>query len=928
MKRDRLLGQLRDSLGIIVTLIAAVLLSMVLWRISQLSGSAGLDRDAVAREQAAVREMRNAQRVLDGLDRYRFALVLGTKNVARSRAEVSHAVANMTAALARGDGALLDVDAKWHTFLARWALAARFQPSRDAIAKMRHVFDAQSNVVNAMEDNSGLTYDPSPIAQNLADLYMQEAPFELSGTLRLRTLAELATQERGLTIAERIDIATTLDTLRTGYDLSSDRPALVAQMITALDPSRVGAWATIPTLATQLKKTGLQYVGLFSNEMLLAPVPQVPIAAVRAKSAAVEAIARKLFDVTGTALDDDIVARGHANDLRNRFWYFAFLLGAILLVGIMIAIAQTIMRRDRAALKRARDESDRLAAELARQEAEQALRLSEAQFRAVFDGAAVGIAILDRNGGLLDANEVFRSMFGGASFSALDGHEDAFEALLSGKRETYEYEHHVRLSAAHEVWADVTLSIVNDIGAPRFVIAMFRDKTALKHNERRMQHDKTHDALTGLPNRQLFEEQLRNRFDEANALLDSFFAVLFVDLEHFKDVNESMGHAAGDLALTQVAAKLRASVDARDVVARLGSDEFAILVQSLGDILHVESVARRILNNLSKPIALGNRSAYLGASIGIAIGSSSYEHAEDVMRDAEIAMQHAKTSGGTRFALFDSTMHERAQRRVHLLNDLRKGIERSEFHLLFQPIVGMHDGIPTGCEALLRWDHPTLGILSPTEFIAIAEQAGLASQIGRIVLQTAAEQLAAWRRNRGGTLDFSMHVNVSASELSDPDFERLLVALVEHHGLIPADLTLEITENVVLDAGTRANQTLERVRERGFQICIDDFGTGYSSLRYLQQFSVDSIKIDRSFVAGVDGELASEPIVRTLMTLAEAYDVRVVAEGVETERQRELLRNSGCRLAQGFLFAKPLAPDVMLERYPNILGRTNRSATA
>jgi EAL domain-containing protein (putative c-di-GMP-specific phosphodiesterase class I) len=314
--------------------------------------------------------------------------------------------------------------------------------------------------------------------------------------------------------------------------------------------------------------------------------------------------------------------------------------------------------------------------------------------------------------------------------------------------------------------------------------------------------------------------------------------------------------------------------------------------------------------------------------VGIAIGSSSYERAEDVLRDAEIAMQHAKSSGGARFALFDSTMHERAQKRLQLISDLRLALERREFRMVYQPIVSLHDGSAIACEALIRWDHPTQGVIGPTEFIPLAEQTGLAHMIGRFVLQSASEQVAAWKRNRAGTLNFGMHVNVSASELSDPDFERNLVQIVEHHGLEPADFTLEITESVVLDAGTRANQTIGHVRERGFKICIDDFGTGYSSLRYLQQFEVDAIKIDRSFVCGADGRLASEPIVRTLISLAEAYNVRIVAEGVETAEQSEMLRNAGCRLGQGFLFAHPLAAAELTERYPDVLGRIVRSASA
>jgi EAL domain-containing protein (putative c-di-GMP-specific phosphodiesterase class I) len=291
-------------------------------------------------------------------------------------------------------------------------------------------------------------------------------------------------------------------------------------------------------------------------------------------------------------------------------------------------------------------------------------------------------------------------------------------------------------------------------------------------------------------------------------------------------------------------------------------------------------------------------------------------------------MQHAKSTGGSRYALFDSKMHARAQKRLALVTDMRQALDLNQFRMLYQPIVNIQDGTPEGCEALIRWDHPNEGVINPTEFIPLAEQTGLASQIGRFVLETAASQLAAWRRNRGGTINFGMHVNISATELTDQDFERTLVQLVEHHGLSPADFTLEIVESVVLDPGTRANAMLERIRDRGFKICIDDFGTGYSSMRYLQQFKVDAIKIDRSFVSGNDGEVASEPIVRTLMTLAEAFDVKVVAEGVETARQREVLRNAGCRLAQGYLYARPLSAAEMSSMYPEVLGRVNRSATA
>ncbi|HET9028559.1 MAG TPA: EAL domain-containing protein [Candidatus Aquilonibacter sp.] len=907
-------------------MIAAILLVVVVWQMSRLGAEHGLDRGALARERLGMVEADRLFAVTDQIDHYRRSIVLGLPSANPERAQIDAAIANLKGEFHTSE---LGIGAKFDAFEAAWKKVRTVPAGPRAYVRVFPVFRTINDLYSAIQDGSGLTYDTSATAQNLALNYIYETPYAASAAERLRTLLDLADQQHSMTLEQRMYVGNAINGVRGGTDVSDDDLPILVRNLSTILPKRHAEWARLPVYAQQLIDSGSKFADWASKNVMLTYTPNVPAAQIDAYALAVRKAALRMHSASGSALEANLAYRGHVQELRNRYFYLAFVIGAVLIVGVMLTLAQLVARRDRMALREAQQESARYQAELARQEAEEALRLSEAQFRAVFDGAAVGIAVVDRTGLLVDANSVFRTMFGETIGAAIDGHEVELAALLAGERETFEFEQSSRSPSGQEIFTDATISVVNDDEhGPLFAICMFRDKTALKHSERRMQHDKMHDALTGLPNRQLFEQALRNRFDEAGALLDSFFAVLFVDLEHFKDVNESMGHAAGDLVLTQIAGRLRSSVDARDVVARVGSDEFAVLVQSLGDILHVESVARRILNNLSKAVTIGSKSIYLGASVGIAIGSSSYERAEDVMRDAEIAMQHAKNTGGTRYALFDSKMHARAQKRLQLVSDLRLAIERNEFRLLYQPIVNLADGSPMGCEALIRWDHPAEGVVMPNEFIPLAEQTGLASAIGRFVLETAAAQLAAWRRNRGGTIDFSMHVNISASELNDPEFERVLVQLVEHHGLRPEDLTLEITESLVLDSGTRANVTLERVRDRGFQICIDDFGTGYSSMRYLQQFKVDAIKIDRSFVSGGDGDLASEPIVRTLMTLAEAFDVRVVSEGVETARQREMLRNAGCRYAQGYLYARPLSAGEMVSMYPEVLGRAPRSASA
>jgi diguanylate cyclase (GGDEF)-like protein len=917
--------------GIVATVLSALVLAVVLIQVSQLDRAGGLDPSTRDFDLAAVRTTTDLNDLAEVVSRYRFALALNrpAHEVAALRSDIDARLVPLDAAYRSGPAAAFDPHHDWSTVATDWAKARVAPGGAPGIRASNAVVNDVETMVSLNVNNSGLNYDSYASAQDLADLSMSSPPVMYENIARSQIMSLLAVKRGELSLPQRMRLATSLSGIFSGADLTVDQVPKLAASLPLLLPQRAPDIAKLPALADRYSSSGLAYRKLLLDGAVLAPKPAIAPDAIDRRAAPALGAAHDLRAAATVLLKASLDRRGELYDKRQNYIYLALIVGAILLVALIWAIAQFAAQRNGDALQRAVEESARLTAELARQSAEEALRLSEAQFRAVFDGAAIGIAVLDRAGNVVDANAVFRSLFSEGVAAAIEGHEQELSDLLAGERDTFEFEQHLKTRLGQEVWTDATVSVVNDeSGAPLFAICMFRDKTALKHSERRMQHDKTHDVLTGLPNRQLFEEHLRRRFEEASALLDSFFAVIFVDLEHFRDVNETFGHTAGDTVLTQVAQRLRSSVDVRDVVARLGSDEFAVLLQSLGDILHVESVARRVLNNLSKMITIDGRAIYLGASVGIAIGSSSYERAEDVTRDAEIAMQHAKAGGGSRYAMFDSKMQDRAQKRLQLTSDIRQALERNEFRLLYQPIVSLVDGSPIGCEALLRWDHPTQGVVSPTEFIPIAEQSGLATPIGRFVVQTACEQLSAWRRNRNGRMDFQMHVNVSAAELVDPDFERYLVQALEHHRLSPKDFIIEITESVVLDSGTRANVTLERIRDRGFSLCIDDFGTGYSSLRYLQQFKVDAIKIDRGFVSGADGELASEPIVRTLMTLAEAFDVRVVAEGVETVRQREMLRNAGCRHAQGFLYSRPITAAEMVALYPDSLGRLPTSASA
>jgi diguanylate cyclase (GGDEF)-like protein/PAS domain S-box-containing protein len=916
----------RASLGLIVTAIAAVLLIFAVWRVVWLNNEAGSTLSQLSHERAAVAYQRSLFELLRRLERFRVRTELRRNppftNDVRSAVDTQMRVA---ADLTASNGASFDVTREWAEVQRMWSQTRSLQRTYKGTALQR-LTRKLDDLIYKIEDTSGIQYESNRYAQDLADIVFAKMPEAVHDAMYADLLGENAQTSGTLSIANRVHLAGLLSLMRSNVDLETDDWSAIDSSIShGLGTAKEAA--LYRRHSASLTTAGTHLVSALNDQVLMREHPIGDPAATRLIGRAAASAAATMHDDLSSLLDRQLALRMGYESLRNRYIYGIVLLAAVLLVGIMLLVAELTARRDRDALSKAHQESARLSAELARQKAERALRLSEAQFRAVFDGAALGIAIFDRGGHILDANAVFRNVYGDNSSGVLEEHEEDFAELMRGERDLFEFEQHVMTPGGQEAWTDSTVSLVNDdAGNPYFAICMFRDLTELKRNERRMLHDMTHDALTGLPNRALFEIKVREQFTEAKTSPQSSFAVLVVDLDRFKDINESLGREAGDFVISQVGHRLRAAIEAADVVSRLGSDEFAVLVRSLPDVLHVELIARRVLSALSKPVSLGNRSIFVTASVGIAIASGNYQRGEDVMRDADIAMRYAKGPGG-RFAVFDSNMHARAEKRLQLTTDLRLALEHGEFDVLYQPIVKIGDGELIGCEALLRWNHPTEGIMFPSDFMPLAEQTGLAIPIGRFVVRTVCQQIVRWKRTTGKTL-FPVNVNVSATELLEPEFETVVVGATREFSVDPHDITLEITESVVLDAGTRPNALVERLRAHGFQICIDDFGTGYSSLRYLQQFKVDAIKIDRSFVSGHDGEVASEPIVRTLMTLAEAFDVRVVAEGIETQRQRDVLRNAGCRFGQGYYYARALSADELTAMYPAVFGLTPKHASA
>ena len=421
--------------------------------------------------------------------------------------------------------------------------------------------------------------------------------------------------------------------------------------------------------------------------------------------------------------------------------------------------------------------------------------------------------------------------------------------------------------------------------------------------EERLVHNAFHDPLTDLPNRLLFLDRLGLCVSRAKRNSDYLFAVLYMDLDRFKMVNDSMGHALGDQLLVEVGRRLQTSLRDTDTVSRLGGDEFAVLMD---DIRHANDVTRaveRVREQFLLPMNLDGREVFTTASIGVALSSAGYHSAEDLLRDADTAMYRAKGAGEGRHEVFDKSMHEQAVRLLKIETDLRRAIERKELRLEYQPIMALHSGLLAGFEALVRWKHPDLGMLSPGEFIPVAEQSKLIVAVTELVLQEACSQARIWRAQFPADFQFSISVNVPANYLLKPDLVKDISALIAEHQLPPEYLRLEMTESGIMEDPEAAAHALSSLSEIGVKTYIDDFGTGYSSLNYLANLPVHALKIDRDFVSRLDIDERNSMIVRSVVALAHNLGLKVIAEGVETPHQLDYLKALKCEYGQGYLFS-------------------------
>ncbi|MGH7482254.1 MAG: sensor domain-containing protein [Longimicrobiales bacterium] len=554
--------------------------------------------------------------------------------------------------------------------------------------------------------------------------------------------------------------------------------------------------------------------------------------------------------------------------------------------------------------------------------AEEALRRSERYFRSLIENALDTITLLNRDGtiryespsvervlGYRPEELLGQDVFEYIHLQDRPAARALFESLLSKSGGTASTE--VRFRHADGSWRVLEVVGRNLLEDPAVegVVVNAHDVTERKRAEEQLRFDAFHDKLTGLPNRALFTDRLAQLLRRRERDPDLSFAVLFLDLDGFKLINDGLGHFIGDQLLVGLARRLEHCLRPGDTVARLGGDEFTIILDGSDAVDEVAAIADRIHQQLQRPFQLEGHEVFTTASIGVALSGPEHERPEDLVRDADSAMYRAKTLGRGRYAVFDRTMHADALARLQLETDLRRALERDELVLHYQPIIDLRSERLAGFEALIRWRHASAGLLPPADFLGIAEETGLIIPIGWWVLEEALRQTAEWRRSLPPSREPVISVNLSGRQLMEADLVDRVEAVLRRTGMEPGWLHLEITEGAIMERADAIAATLRSLKEIGVRLSIDDFGTGYSSLSYLHAFPTDTVKIDRSFTHRLGQAGRNAEIIRTILGLAHQLGMTVVAEGIETAAQHEELRSLRCEFGQGFLWSRAVPAD-------------------
>ncbi|HNY49919.1 MAG TPA: EAL domain-containing protein [Smithella sp.] len=496
---------------------------------------------------------------------------------------------------------------------------------------------------------------------------------------------------------------------------------------------------------------------------------------------------------------------------------------------------------------------------------------------------------------------------------------NAFNKVFKTGQPTEGFDWRIKRKDGTQRYIEASVSLQNtSSGKPVGFKGVIRDITERKRIEQELNHLATHDALTGLPNRLMFSQLLDHAIHSAQRYKKQL-AVLFIDLDRFKTINDSLGHDAGDQLLKEIALRLRKSLRTVDVVGRLGGDEFIVLIEDLQEIKQLEIIAHKILATVIKPMVLLGEECRVTASIGISVFPKDGQDEQSLMKNADIAMYFAKEEGKNNFQFYSENIHAMSSARLAIETNLRYAIERNELYLNYQAQLDFKTDEITGVEALLRWNSKYLGVVTPAQFIPIAEETGLIVPIGRWVLKTACAQNVAWQKQ--GLPPVSMAVNLSLRQLTDESFLQDIREVLQETGMAPNYLELEITESMVMHNPERLIPILTKIKAMGIRLAIDDFGTGYSSLAQLRNFPIDSIKVDRSFIRNLPQDMDNKAITEAIITMGRSLNLTVVAEGVETKEQESFLRQKVCDEMQGFYFSKPIEPDqfAVLLRKSNLL---------
>ncbi len=610
------------------------------------------------------------------------------------------------------------------------------------------------------------------------------------------------------------------------------------------------------------------------------------------------------------------------SSLTDEVELLCFILSTLVATLVAVYVSRFLVDLNRSLEGRVHERTRELEDEVEeRRRVEKALRASEERYALAAQGANDGLWDWDLEHNELYLSPRWKEMLGYGEAELSSSPHEWFERVYpddlpklqealgahtcSGSH--FENEHRMRHGDGTYRWMlSRGIALCAPDGRATRIAGSQTDITERKRAEDRLLHDAFHDALTGLANRALFLDRLGLSLARAKRHQGFQFAVLYLDLDRFKLINDSLGHLRGDEALVAIARNLETCVRPGDTVARLGGDEFAVLLDDLRSEIDAEGLTRRIEERLAAPVQVDGQEVYINASIGIAFGTAGYERPEELLRDADAAMYRAKALGRNRHEVFNETLHLEALDRLRLETDLRRAIQEGSFGLHYQPIVSLADGRVTGFEALVRWRHPAWGLVPPSQFIQVAEETGLILPIGRWVLSEACQQTQRWQREHPSDPPLTINVNLSRRQLLQADLVEQIRRTLETTGLPPETLQLEITESAILENPEKAVELLRHLKSLDIELCVDDFGTGYSSLSSLQEFPVSVLKIDRSFIRGMGPEGKRDEIVRAVVGLAHSLHMRVVAEGVETEGQLERVRAMGCDYGQGYLLCHAL----------------------